>query len=221
MCGAGRRQAWGRYGTRVGRFGTDVGRWESGMGHVCGRVWAEEATVRGSSICGGVFLCLPGGACGRSGRGHLLLFCEGALSLGRVDGLREEGTGLRSQQYCVEASRPGPHLPCSYTPHTGSHVCAAGGTGRKVHSHSSRAPKTRQSPRGLRTSHTPCEEGATGGLAAEVCWPVSARAPVMTGHMSPELRPPRPWALEGSSRETHRSQNAPSSSHHTASPSGD
>lgn len=103
-----------------------------------------------------------------SGEEALPLHCFAGVSLQPLVAL-PQGRGMAQHwKPTAAASRggrgPGPHLPCSCSRHTGSYVCGAGGTGRRVHNRSNRAPGTRWSPHGPQPAHTPFEEGATGKL---------------------------------------------------------
>lgn len=152
-------QVWDRHGICVGRGSTHMGRCGTGMGHVWVSVHSGGQGQEAVPSLGDESLCLGRGlgVCGRSGEEAFALAlwgCSPTLAEpGCVPGGRHRA-GKQSAGVSVSL-RPGPHLPCSCSPHTGSRVCAAEGTGHRVHSHSSRAPSTRWSPQGRRPSHIP------------------------------------------------------------------
>lgn len=91
-----------------------------------------------------------------------------------------------------------PCLSCSCSPHTGSRVYAAEGTGRRVRSRS-QGQGTKQymvvSTRLRPGTHSPCEEGPQEGWLRRSGLASPLRLPEGLGHLNSELRPPGPRGL--------------------------
>lgn len=124
-------------------------------------------------------------------------------TLAELGWLPERGPGLGSMDTGGRRLMDHPYLPCSCSPHTGSRVYAAEGTGRRVRSRSGKAPSTWWSPQGLRPAHTPCEEGPQEGWLRRSAGQPPSGAP--RGSWTPELRaeapgPQRTITTRGSAR---------------------
>ena len=182
------RQVWSRCGlVRAG-----IGGYGAGVGS-CGQEWVVGQGQEAVPSLG----CLSGlrGELGGmvSEERHLPLLCRHSSASAELRCVPEEGTGLGSQgQESPEASGPGPHLPYSCSPHTGSRVCAAGDTGRKVHSRAGRAPRTRRFPRRPQPPHTPCKEGAQGDWLLRRAGQPLASAPAGSWTREPRTEAPGP-----------------------------
>jgi hypothetical protein len=111
---------------------------------------------------------------GSSAEVLLSFLCSAGMLSPALVRLPQASTGLGyqwQQKLSLGMQGPSPHLPCSCSQHTDSHVCGGGGTGHRVHSHSNRAPEIRWSLLGSWPAHSPCEGRARRRLVAALCWP--------------------------------------------------